>query len=101
MALVFLVVGITFIISAIQNTSSQLLTLLKGDIVPSTGNTGGFGIWILALLVVGSIGYIPNYKGVSNGLLVLVVLVILLANSNVGGGFFSKFGSALGLQVTQ
>jgi len=100
MALVFLVVGIAFIVSAIQNTSSNLLSLLKGDIVPASGNSGGFGIWILTLFIVGAVGYIPNYRGVSNGLLVLVVLVILLANSKIGGGFFQKFGSAVGLQVT-
>jgi len=86
MALFFLAVAIVFIVTAIRGTTSQLLVLLKSDFTTSNN----FGIWILAVAAVGGIGYIPGLKTVSNGLLVLVVIVLLLSNK----GFFSKFQQA-------
>ncbi len=83
MPLFFLVVGAAFIAAALRGKQADLFALLKADFTGSSN----FGIWVLAIGLVGALGYIPGFKTLSNGLLVLVILVILLGNK----GFFSTF----------
>jgi hypothetical protein len=87
MPLFFLAVAIAAIVTGLRGTQGQLLSLLKSDFTTSNN----FGIWILAIVAVGSLGYIPGFKTVSNGLLILVVIVLVLSNK----GFFSQFSSAV------
>jgi|ERR1700733_221540 len=87
MPLFFLAVAIAAIVTGLRGTQGQLLTLLKSDFTTSNN----FGIWILAIVAVGSLGYVPGLKTISNGLLILVVVVLLLSNK----GFFSQFSSAV------
>lgn len=88
MPFLFLIAGILFTVSAARNTQSQLLTLLKGDF---TGK-GNFIYWMVSILIVGSLGYIPRLKPVSVAFLALIIIVLFLKN----GGVFSKATSALG-----
>jgi hypothetical protein len=83
MPFAFLIVGLVLVISAVRGTSSQLLTLLKGDFTGSNN----FTAWMLAILLVGSLGYIKQIQPLSRAFLVLLVIVLLLSN----GGFFAKF----------
>ena len=92
MPLFFLVVGVALLVAAIRGTLSNksgtgLFNLIEADFTTSNN----FGIWILAIVLTGSLGYVPGLKGVSSGLLLLVVLVILLGNK----GFFSQFQQAV------
>jgi hypothetical protein len=95
MAFALLIIGITLIVASVRNTHMQLLGLIKSDF---TG-PGNFVYWVAALLVIGSIGYVEKLKPVSDGFLVLVILVLFLKRGNPydqNGGFFEKFTAALG-----
>jgi hypothetical protein len=92
MPFVFIFVGIAFLVSGVRGTSSSLLSLLEGDL---TG-TNAFGYWLLSIFVVGAIGYIPEFKGISRAFLVLVLVVLILNEDKqgaAGGGFFASFQS--------
>jgi hypothetical protein len=96
MPFALLVIGVVLIVSAINGTQSQLVLMLRRDF---TG-TGNFVYWLAALLAIGAIGYIEKLKPVSDGFLVLVILVLLLSRGNPkfnsAGGFFKQLTTALG-----
>lgn len=81
--------GIVLLIAAVRNTLTDsdkgkgLFTLLKEDF---TG-PGNFFTWILAIGMVGAVGYIKELKPISNAFLVLL-LVIFLLTANKGGKDF-------------
>jgi hypothetical protein len=90
-----LIIGLFLLASAIQGTQNFALKLIVGDF---TG-PNNFFYWVVALLIIGSIGYIDRLKPVSDGLLALVILVLILATGNpqkmASGGFFRQFTAAL------
>lgn len=98
MAFALLIIGITLIVSAVRNTVTDLITLIKGDF----SGQGNFLYWIAALLLVGAVGYIPRLKPISDGLLVAIVLAVLLSRGNPKGSynFFGKFTQALGVNAS-
>lgn len=81
-----LFVGILFLVVGFRGTQEEFLNLLKGDF---TGE-GNFLYWIVSLMVVGAIGFIPKLKPISDGFLVLILVVLFLKR---GPGFFSQFQS--------
>lgn len=83
MPITLLIIGIILIDVAVRGTQDDFFRLVKGDF---TGRQN-FLVWLVALLAVAAIGYIPKLKPVSNWLLVLLVTVILLSNR----GFFAEF----------
>ncbi len=87
MPFLFLIAGIVMIISAVRGTNDQLVSLLKDDF---TGK-GNFIYWSLAILAIGSIGYIQELKPVSRAFLVLIVVVLVLDNRSV----FAQFVQAV------
>lgn len=95
MAFVLLISGAVLLASAIQNTQSTILfPTLKSEF---TG-PNNFIFWFIAILFIGSIGYIPKAKGISTAFLTLVVIVLVLTKGNpngTGGGFFSQFVSQI------
>jgi len=91
MPIFFLLVGIMLIVTAINNKLPQLRDLLAEDFAPSNG-AAGFHVWILALFVAGSLGYIKSFRPVANAFIVLILVGLVLSN----GGFFDNFRSALG-----
>ena len=92
-------IGAVLLIAAVRDKvdgSQGLFTLVKGDF------SGGYFYWVLAILVIGSIGYIPRLKTISNALLGLIVLVLVLTKGNptaAGGGFFQKFTQGIGVDT--
>lgn len=99
MPLFFGVIGIVLIICALNNTLSSVSgSLGLGDLIKRdfTG-PNNFLVWIVALLVVGAVGYIPKFKPVSYTFFVLIFLAIILANQkrSGGGGLFANFFSAV------
>ncbi len=99
MPLAFIAIGVLFLVAGIRGTVEDkngqpgLITLLKGDFTGSNN----FLVWMLALWVIGAIGYIPGAKALANAFLVLVIVVMLLANNknNPGNGFFAQFNAAI------
>lgn len=73
MILVALLIGIILIVAAVRNSQGALFDALYQD-VP------GFVVWGAALFAIGAIGFIPDLKPVSRGLLILVIVVIVLHN---------------------
>lgn len=94
MPFAFIIVGIVLTISGVRGTSAQLLTLVKNDLQ----GKNGYLYWMVAILVIGSVGYVPQFKSLSRAFLVLVLVVLVLKTGNpngTGGGFFKQFTSAL------
>ena len=97
MPIFLLIVGILLVIVAINNKLPKLGALVKDDFAPSIGGHS-FTIWIVAIFVIGAIGYYRPFKPVSNAFLVLVIVAMILANGNpklAGGGFFNQFNNAI------
>lgn len=88
MPLVFFIAGLVLIVTGINGTTSQAGALLKRDF---TG-PGNFFQWFFAILVAGSLGFIPTLKPVSYGFLALVFVGILLTS---GSGFFDQARKAM------
>ena len=76
-----------FILVGYHGSQDQFFTLLKGDFTGS----GNFFYWIISIMVIGAIGYIPRLKSISDAFLVLVLLVLFISNK----GFFNSFNQQI------
>lgn len=90
MPLFFLLIGILLIFAAINNKLGQLGSLVAEDFAPTTG-AAGFQVWIVAIFIIGALGYVKELKPLSNAFLVLILVVLILSNR----GFFANFKSAV------
>lgn len=90
MPFIVVLVGLVLIVSGARNKQNDLYNLLKSDL---TGGKGSFLPWLLALFVVGGLGYIRPLKPISDAFLLLIVIVLILSN----GGFFQKFTQQTGI----
>jgi hypothetical protein len=90
MPIFILFVGILLVAAGINNKLPLLLDLIKEDFRP-TDNVAGFHVWIIAIVVAGSLGYVRAFKPVANAFLVLIMVGLILSNK----GFFDKFTDAL------
>jgi len=93
MPFAFIFTGLVLAICGVRGTGDQLLELLKGDL---TGKNNFF-YWILAIILIGSLGYVDSLKNFSRVFLGLVLVVLILADNkeDATGGFFSEFTSAV------
>lgn len=89
MPFVLFIAGLLLVITAVRDKSSDLMTLLKNDFV----GANSFLPWVISILFIGSLGYIPSIKPITNAFLVLVIIVLFLSN----GGFFAKFIQQTGI----
>lgn len=96
MPIFFLIVGILLMIVAINDKMMELGALVKEDFAPKSGPS--FTSWVVAVFVIGALGYSKTFKPVANAFLVLIVIVMIISNgnpNNPNGGLFSKFTQAL------
>jgi hypothetical protein len=70
------------IASALKGTEKELAQRLQIDILGAQG----FIVWILAIIGIGLVGYIPGMTKTSRYMLLLVAVVIVLKN----GGLFQQ-----------
>ena len=94
MPFALIIVGLLLLVSGVRGTNGDLASLVKGDL----SGDNNFIYWIVSILIIGSIGYIKDFEKLSRAFLVLVIVVLFLKKGDpngVGGGFFSKFTSAL------
>jgi hypothetical protein len=89
MPYLFLIAGLVLTISAARNTHTQLLSLLKSDF----SGKGNFVYWMISILLIGAVGYIPDLKPVSRAFLVLVIVVLFLSNRGVFAQFYNAIGT--------
>jgi hypothetical protein len=102
MPFALLIIGAVLLISAARGTTNTgpngapgLFALLESDFTGSDN----FIFWLVAILIIGAVGYIPKLRPISVAFLTLVIIVLFLTKGNpsgVGGGFFAQFTSAIG-----
>lgn len=93
MPFAFIFVGLVLLIAGVRDSADDLLTLLKGDLA----GQNNFIYWILAILLIGALGYVKDFATLSKAFLGLVIVVLILAEDKQGnGGFFTKFQQAIG-----
>lgn len=88
MSLALIFAGILLLVASVRDTQADLLALVKGDL----SGPNNFVEWIVALALVGAIGYIPKMRSFSIALLALVLLAIFLKK---GQGFFDQLNSTV------
>lgn len=102
MPFALLIIGIWLLIAGVRDTAgpvtkqNTLFYLVRGDF---TG-PDNFVYWFIAILLIGSIGYISKLKPLSTAFLWLVIVVLFLkkgSSSGVGGGFFNQFIAGIGI----
>ncbi len=94
MPILILVIAIILVIAGINDQLSLLGKLVKDDIEPADGSVS-FGVWILAIGIAGSLGYVKELKPISNGFLILIFLgIILSAQKGTSSGFFTNLQMA-------
>lgn len=93
MPFVFAVLGLLFLVVAIQGTQSEAFTLIKGEFTGSNS----FVVFAAAIAILGALAYIKPFRPIALSFIMLVVLVMVLANK---GGFFAQFNAALRAPVT-
>ena len=91
MPLLFIGSGIVFVFVGLNGNAAQLYTLLAGDFQ----GPNSFVYWMLAMFILGALGYIKGLEGLSKMFLILVIIVLLLDN----GGFFAQFQSFIQQQT--
>ena len=77
MPLVAIFIGSLMLIAGVRNTHTDLANLWGEQL---TGERSFLG-WMFALVLVGSFGYVRELRPLSRAFLVLVLVVILLSNS--------------------
>jgi hypothetical protein len=80
MPLLFIGTGLVLILTGIKGDPSKLWALVQGDF----SGQNNFVYWLVAMLILGGLGYIPALRNLSRLFIVLVVIVLLLDNK----GFF-------------
>lgn len=91
-ALIF--IGAMLTISAVRGTTGDLAKLVQKDLTGSNS----FVFWLVIVLIIGGIGYIPPFRTISRAMLVLILLALFLAKGNPllpSGGFFQQFNREL------
>ena len=83
-----ILIGIVLLMSALRGDLGTLGALLKKDLFSANSN---FVYWIVAIVVLGAIGYVKALKPFSDAFLLLVIVVFVVAN----GGFFGAFTQAM------
>lgn len=102
MPFALLIVGAFLLIAAARGTTDGpdgLFMLIAGEF---TG-PASFAYWMVAILLIGALGYFPKAKPVSVAMLGLIIVVLFLSKgdpSKAGGGFFEKFTAGLATTTT-
>lgn len=85
MPFALLIFGIVLIVAGYRGKAGDLFGLLKNDLSPSSQ----FWPYIIAILVIGALGYVKPIRPIANSFLALVIVVMFLSNK----GFFGNFNA--------
>jgi hypothetical protein len=89
MPFALIITGIIMVVAAVRGTHVCLVNTVKGEF---TGK-GNFTYWVVAILILGLIGYSETLRPLSNGLLILILLALFLTRGRQG--LFTNLTSAL------
>jgi len=84
MPFALILIAAIFIVTGFKGTTGSFLSTFAADMK-------GFIVWIVAIGVIGAIGYVPSMKRISDAFLVLILLVMFLSNK----GFFANFNQQI------
>jgi hypothetical protein len=87
MPLIFLILGILFLVLARNNTQGDFETLLKSEFSGSQS----FIVWVSALVILGLVGFWKPARPITDAAIGLIILVLILSNK----GLFAQFNNAL------
>jgi hypothetical protein len=87
MPFALVLIGILMIVTGAQGTYAQFGSQVAKDF---TG-PGGFLYWIIAIFIIGAIGYSDRFRTISHLFLALVIIAMILSNR----GVFAKFTQQL------
>jgi uncharacterized membrane protein len=90
MPFILILVGLLLVIAGVNGQEAQLLSLVKADFTGSGSLKNSYGAWVLAIGVLGGLGYIKAIRPIANAFMGLVILVLFLSNR----GFFAQFNAA-------
>jgi hypothetical protein len=93
MAFPLILIGLLMIVTGARGTYAQFGSQLASEF---TG-TNSFTYWLLALGIIGALGYIKQLQLISRMLMALIIISLFLAHK----GFFAQFQSALSAGPTQ
>jgi hypothetical protein len=83
MPILFGLFGIILVVSGVRGRVTQgnpsLVSLIQADFTGSDP----FWKWMLAILLIGAVGYIPNLRPISRAFMALVIIVFLLSNQGL------------------
>lgn len=85
MPFIFLLVGLILLVVGIRGTQKELASVIV-DLFTGPNN---LTFWALAMIAVGSFGYVPQLRKLAIGLMVLILVSLVLSKQNQG--FFQKF----------
>jgi hypothetical protein len=89
MPFALIITGIIMVVAAVRGTHVCLVNTIKGEFA----GQGNFTYWVVAILIIGLIGYSETLRPLSNGLLILILLALFLTRGRQN--LFSNFTSAL------
>jgi hypothetical protein len=79
MPLVFITIGTILIFTGIKGNANDLYTLIVNDVKGQNGDKG-YAYWIVAIVILGLLGYIKNFEPLSRAFMILVLVVLVLNN---------------------
>jgi uncharacterized membrane protein YwzB len=85
MPFIFLLVGLILLVVGIRGTQKELASVIV-DLFTGPNN---LTFWALAMIAVGSFGYVPQLRKLAIGLMVLILVSLVLSKQNQG--FFQQF----------
>jgi general stress protein CsbA len=94
MPFALLTIGVLLLVAGARGTQDDLFNLVKGDF---TGSDKGqsYVHWIVAIVLIGALGYISALKNLSRAFLILVIVVLFIKN----GGVIQKFNQQIFAKV--
>lgn len=88
MPFALIIVGLALLVSGVRGTNGELFSLVKGEF----SGDGNFAHWIVAILIVGSLGYISSLQKLSRAFLALIIVALFVKRGN---GIFDKFNQQI------
>lgn len=81
-----LFIAAIFIVTGFRGTSGDFLHQLESDVSQIV-------VPIVAIVIIGALGYVPGFKKLSDGFLILILLAMFLTNGRKG--FFTRFNNEI------